>query len=60
MIEYNYVSFKRLDVKSEPKKLAFWVGGIFVGIILFVALVPWTQNVDGKGYLTTLRPEQQN
>ncbi len=59
MIEYNYESFKKLEVKSEPKKLAYAVLSLFVGILLFIIFVPWTQNVDGKGYITTLRPEQQ-
>lgn len=59
MSEYNYESFKKLESKGEPKKLAFWVCTFFAGIIGFIIFVPWTQNVDGSGYLTTLRPEQQ-
>lgn len=59
MAEYNYESFKKLESTREPKKLASWVIAMFIGILLFVLFVPWTQNVDGKGYLTTLRPEQQ-
>ena len=27
---------------------------MFTAILLFILFVPWTQNVDGKGYLTTL------
>lgn len=48
-------------VKSNESKwtLGYWVIGIFAFLILFIILAPWTQNVEGKGKVTTLRPEQQ-
>lgn len=32
---------------------------IFAGITLLSMFLPWTQNVSGKGYLTTLKPDQR-
>ena len=57
--ELKFKSFQKVQSKGEAKKLSHWVIGIFLGVLLFVIFVPWTQNVDGKGKVTTLRPEQQ-
>jgi membrane fusion protein, adhesin transport system len=57
--QYNYDSFRKLESSSEPKKLATFVVLLFMSILAFISLVHWTQNVNGNGYLTTLRPEQQ-
>ncbi len=32
---------------------------MFAGIGLIVLFLPWTQNIAGKGYLTTLKPDQR-
>ncbi|NAS29532.1 HlyD family efflux transporter periplasmic adaptor subunit [Flavobacteriaceae bacterium R38] len=32
---------------------------IFAGIVLIVLLLPWTQNISGKGYVTTLKPDHR-
>lgn len=57
--ELKFKSFQKVQSSNNAKKLSRWAVGIFVGSILFLTFVPWTQNVDGKGKVTTLRPEQQ-
>ncbi|WP_420320583.1 HlyD family secretion protein [Flagellimonas sp.] len=32
---------------------------IFSLIVIIVMFLPWTQNISGKGYLTTLKPDQR-
>jgi multidrug resistance efflux pump len=32
---------------------------IFAGITFITLFLPWTQNITGKGYLTTLKPDQR-
>jgi multidrug resistance efflux pump len=32
---------------------------IFAGITVVILFLPWTQNITGKGYLTTLKPSQR-
>ncbi|MBT8276772.1 MAG: HlyD family secretion protein [Bacteroidia bacterium] len=32
---------------------------IFAGITFVILFLPWTQNITGKGYLTTLKPNQR-
>ncbi|MCW5518561.1 HlyD family efflux transporter periplasmic adaptor subunit [Aureitalea sp. L0-47] len=32
---------------------------IFAGITIITMFLPWTQNITGKGYLTTLKPDQR-
>nr|WP_299486662.1 HlyD family efflux transporter periplasmic adaptor subunit [uncultured Allomuricauda sp.] len=32
---------------------------VFSVIVLIVMFLPWTQNISGKGYLTTLKPDQR-
>lgn len=44
--------------KDDSKRRIYY--GIFlVLLVLFVLFVPWTQNIQGKGYVTTLLPEQR-
>lgn len=59
MEESALESFKKVASKDEHKRMTIWVGSIFMLIISFIVLAPWTQNVDGGGIVTTLRPEQQ-
>lgn len=54
----GYQSFKKvLDRRMYP----FFnrVLGIFALIGLAILFLPWTQNVQGKGYVTTLTPDQR-
>ena len=32
---------------------------IFAGILLIILFLPWTQTISGKGFLTTLKPDQR-
>ncbi len=32
---------------------------LFTGIVCIVLFLPWTQNISGKGFLTTLKPDQR-
>lgn len=42
----------------EKSKVRYWFLGIGLGILLFMFL-PWTQNIRGKGRVTTLFQEQR-
>ena len=57
--EKKYYSFEQVATKKEAVKLGIWVIGIFVLLLLFIVFAPWTQNVQGDGKVTTLKPDQQ-
>lgn len=54
----DYPSFKKVTELNTTRKLAYWVIGFFVMLIIIV-LLPWTQNITAKGKVTTLRPEHR-
>lgn len=54
----QYSSINRVTHKSYYKKFNLIFRGLFAVLIGFLFL-PWTQNIRGTGYLTTLRPEQR-
>lgn len=56
MAEFN--SFKRNQLSPANKLLVRWLAFMFLMVIMFFFL-PWTQNVQSKGKVTTLRPEQR-
>lgn len=51
-------SINRVENKQSSQRLmkVIWV---LVGILLLVLILPWTQNIRGKGKVVTLRPEQR-
>ncbi len=54
----DYKSFGLLR-KSRIKRLSLFLFlGLLIGIIISMFL-PWTQNIQAKGYVTTLLPEQR-
>ena len=54
----DYKSFGLLR-KSKIRRLSlFLFFGLFIGVIVSMFL-PWTQNIQAKGYVTTLLPEQR-
>lgn len=58
-IDFNhYISGRKLLKKDHFKYFNRFLGafGIIVIIMLFL---PWTQNISGKGYVTTLTPDQR-
>jgi len=54
----NYVSFQKTKDYYAGKVFSRWLKYFFVlfGLLLFL---PWTQNIQSKGYVTTLRPDQR-
>ena len=54
--EYSAVS-KVMHKKHFKHFNRFLLTFSLIGIIIL--FLPWTQNITGKGYLTTLRPEQR-
>ena len=55
----KFISFQKVKSHKGSLSLGIWVLSIFFAIVLFIIFVPWTQNVNGMGKVTTLRPEQQ-
>lgn len=61
---YNHITneeislYKSLDKKNKSKLLLFISLTVLLVIILGLFL-PWTQNIDAKGYVTTINPSQQ-
>ncbi len=54
----NFNSFHLLK-KSRIKRLSLYlIGGLFLGLLVFLFL-PWTQNIQAKGQVTTRLPEQR-
>ncbi|MEO0527421.1 MAG: biotin/lipoyl-binding protein [Bacteroidota bacterium] len=54
----GYKSGKRVFHKRHYKHFnRFLLGFAFIGFI--VLFLPWTQNISGEGYLTTLKPDQR-
>ncbi|MDN3669762.1 HlyD family efflux transporter periplasmic adaptor subunit [Echinicola jeungdonensis] len=54
----DYKSFKLLD---QPKYFRFSrkISGIFIVLIIICLFLPWTQNIQSNGYVTTLMPKQR-
>ena len=54
----KYKTFKKLettDINYTTKKVIF---GFLILVLVFM-FVPWTQNVHGSGFVTTLSPEER-
>ncbi len=59
LVESNkFKSFKFLKSKDHSKQRMYY-GVVLLLLLLIVVFVPWTQNIKGKGYVTTLLPEQR-
>lgn len=54
----NYKSFRKVMENSHHSKKIKWIFGVIVGIILTFFL-PWTQNIQSRGEVSTLNPEQR-
>lgn len=50
--------FQRNELPKSNRMFAFWLVGLLF-IILITFFLPWTQNVQMKGKVTTLLPEQR-
>ena len=54
--EFN--SYKLLQ-KSLIKRLSLWLVLILLTALFLCLFLPWTQNINAKGYVTTRSPEQR-
>ena len=50
--------FDKIQKLNSSKKLSYWIGfGIL--FLAICSMLPWTQNIRGKGKITTLRPQDR-
>lgn len=54
----NYSAFGKIKKLRFSRITAYWLIGILVLFIIFL-FVPWTQNIQAKGKVTTLSPEHR-
>ena len=52
----EFESCKKIQTLNLPRKLSLWLIGFLVFFII-ILLLPWTQTIQSKGKITTLRPE---
>jgi len=53
-----YKAFGKVESRNASKSFA----KVLIGLLLFAILImfiPWTQNINARGYVTTLKPEQR-
>lgn len=58
-IDFHRFKSFRLIRRTYVKKLSLIIVSVGLLIILVFLFLPWTQNIQAKGYVTTLRPEQR-
>lgn len=56
--EDNYRAFRKNALSNSHRMFARWCAGLLVFMIVLL-LLPWTQNIQSKGKVTTFRPEQR-
>lgn len=54
----RFRSFNKMDLTNSHVLLTRWLLAALGLFILFI-LLPWTQNIQSRGQVTTLRPEQR-
>ncbi len=54
----EFATFRTLDARTH-RRFAFYVSAGLLVIMIAAMFLPWTQNIQGKGYVTTLRPDQK-
>lgn len=54
----RYSAFKEIEGLSFQRILAYWLLGV-MGIFIIFLFLPWTQNIQAEGQLTTLNPEHR-
>lgn len=55
---YTYSAFSNVIKARAAEKVSYWLIGLMVSAIV-VLFLPWTQNIQADGQLTTLRPSQR-
>jgi adhesin transport system membrane fusion protein len=58
ILNENHSSFSKLMVNRKKNLFIRMLGWFFV-LFLILIFLPWTQNIQSKGYLTTLYPDQR-
>ena len=61
---YNHITQEEIDtynslIKKDKSKLLLIISLAVLGVIILGLFLPWTQNIDAKGYVTTINPSQQ-
>ncbi len=54
----QFDSFNKTSLSSANKMLTRWLWGVFITVVVLLFL-PWTQNIQSKGQITTLQPGQR-
>lgn len=54
----NFISFQKVNLPASNKMFTRFMITSFVIFLVFLFL-PWRQNIQSKGYVTTLQPEQR-
>ena len=54
----NYKAYATIYRIDKTSRIKYWVIGFLVALV-FLMFLPWTQNIRGKGSITTLRQEQR-
>ena len=50
-------SFGKIYRITKKSKVRYWTLGI-LGALVIILFIPWTQNINSRGTITTLRQEQ--
>lgn len=58
MKESDYQSFSKIDLPASNRMFKYWLNGTFL-VLFFMLFLPWTQNIQTKGKVTTLNPGQR-
>lgn len=53
-----YYAFGKMDLASSHRMLTRWLL-LALGVFILFNFLPWTQNIQSNGQVTTLRPEQR-
>ncbi len=54
----KYASFNKIEIVSAQKAFRNWLL-VFFAILIILLFMPWTQNIQSAGKVTTLRPSQR-
>ncbi|TAH24543.1 MAG: HlyD family efflux transporter periplasmic adaptor subunit [Cytophagales bacterium] len=54
----RFYSLSLIRTPRLAKNMTYWAGGLFIMLNLFT-LLPWTQNINSRGVITTLNPEER-
>lgn len=54
----EFKSFSAVYRSDKRSRVRYWFYGILMSMLL-ILLLPWTQNIRSRGYVTTLRQEQR-